>query len=127
MNSTRPKLKFRFLTIAINEEIFSVVRKGMDDAASAMGVDAELDGTPGVEAAELVRLTRKAVADGVDGIALNLIQRDVFNEVIAEAKAKHIPALHLHDAVRAAIWLHRARPRRREALDAEQAPFETRR
>jgi simple sugar transport system substrate-binding protein len=93
MNSTRPKLKFRFLTIAIKEEIFSVVRKGMDDAAAAMGVDAELDGTPGVEAAELVRLTRKAIADGVDGIALNLIERDVFNEVIAEAKAKHIPVV----------------------------------
>jgi len=93
MNSSGPRLKFRFLTIAIGEEIFSVVRKGMDDAAVAMGVEAELDGTPGVEAAELVRLTRKAIADGVDGIALNVIENDVFNEVIAEAKARSIPVV----------------------------------
>jgi simple sugar transport system substrate-binding protein len=93
MTSSRPRLKFRFLTIAINEEMFSVVRKGMDDAATAMGVEAELDGTAGVESAELVRLTRRAIADGVDGIALNVIEHGVFNEVIAEAKAKSIPVV----------------------------------
>jgi simple sugar transport system substrate-binding protein len=93
MNTSISTLKFRFLTIAIGEEIFSVVRKGMEDAARAMGVEADLDGTPGVEAEELLRLTRKAIADGVDGIALNVIEQGVFDEVIAEAAAVSIPVV----------------------------------
>ena len=87
------RLKLRLLTIAVGEELFNVVRKGMQDAATAMGVDAELDGTPEVDADELIRLTRRAIADGVDGIGLNIIEADRFTAVIAEAKAESIPVV----------------------------------
>jgi simple sugar transport system substrate-binding protein len=93
MNSDQIKLRLRLLTIAVNEEFFTVVRKGMNDAAAAMQVEADLSGTPGVEAGELVRLTRQAIADGVDGIALNICDADAFTEVIAEAGAKSIPVV----------------------------------
>lgn len=93
MNSPQTRLRLRFLTIAVNEEFFTVVRKGMNDAAAAMQVEANLAGTPGVEAGELVRMTRQAIADGVDGIALNICDADAFAEVIAEAKAQSIPVI----------------------------------
>ncbi|BCP55480.1 ABC transporter substrate-binding protein [Kaistia sp. 32K] len=93
MNSGSVKLRFRLLTIAAKEELFTVVRKGMNDAAAAMQVEAELDGTPGVEASELIRLARQAIADGVDGIGLNIFDATAFNEVIAEARAKSIPVV----------------------------------
>ena len=87
------RLRFRFITIAVGEEIFNVVRKGMSDAAAAMQVDVDLVGTPGVDSEELVRLTRQAIADGVDGIVLNITERDQFTEVIAAAKAQSIPVI----------------------------------
>ena len=93
MNSSQTKLRLRLLTIAVNEEFFTVVRKGMNDAAAAMQVEADLAGTPGVEASELVRLTRQAIADGVDGIGLNICDADAFTDVIAEAKARSIPVV----------------------------------
>ena len=93
MNSPQTRLRLRFLTIAVDEEFFTVVRKGMNDAAAAMQVEADLAGTPGVEAGELVRLTRKAIADGMHGIALNICDADAFAEVIAEAKAHSVPVV----------------------------------
>ena len=87
------KLRFRFITIAVGEEIFNVVRKGMNDAAAAMQVDADLVGTPGVDSEELLRLTRQAIADGVDGIVLNITEKDRFTEIIANAKARSIPVV----------------------------------
>lgn len=93
LDSVQIKLRFRLLTIAVNEELFTVVRKGMNDAADAMQVEADLVGTPGVDAAELVRLTRQAIADGVHGIGLNISDADAFAEVIAEARERAIPVV----------------------------------
>jgi simple sugar transport system substrate-binding protein len=93
MNSNQGNLRFRFLTIAVNEQFFTVVRQGMNDAATAMHVEVDLAGTPGVDAGELVRLTRQAIADGVDGIALNICDPHAFTEVVAEAAAKSIPVV----------------------------------
>jgi simple sugar transport system substrate-binding protein len=93
MNSPQIKLRLRLLTIAVEEEFFTVVRKGMNDAAAAMQVEADLAGTPGVEAGELIRLTREAIAEGVDGIALNICDADAFAQVIAEARAISIPVV----------------------------------
>jgi simple sugar transport system substrate-binding protein len=65
----------------------------MNDAAAAMNVEVDLAGTPGVDAGELVRLTRQAIADGVDGIALNICDPHAFTGVIAEAAARSIPVV----------------------------------
>lgn len=86
-------LKFRFITIAVEEAIFATVKKGMKDAARMMDVSAELVGIAGVESAELLRLTREAIDDNVSGIALNIAESDKFTEIIAEAKARGIPVV----------------------------------
>jgi simple sugar transport system substrate-binding protein len=93
MISDKAKLKLRFITIAVNEEFFTVVRKGMNDAAAAMQLEAELVGTPDVSAQALIRLTRQAIADRVDGVALNVFEPNTFADVIEEAKSAGIPVV----------------------------------
>jgi ABC-type sugar transport system substrate-binding protein len=93
MLSKMTKLKLRFITIAVNEEFFAVVRKGTNDAAAAMQLEADLIGTPGVTAQELIKLTRQAIADRVDRIALNVFEPNTFAEVLAEAKSQSIPVV----------------------------------
>ena len=93
MNLISTKLKLRFITIAVNEQIFTIVRKGMNDAATAMQLEAELVGTPGVSAREMIKLVRRAIADRVDGVALNVFESHTFTDVIAEAKTAGIPVV----------------------------------
>jgi len=38
-------------------------------------------------------MVRKALADGYDGIALNIIDAQAFNEVVAEAASKGVPVV----------------------------------
>ena len=87
------KLRIRLLTIAAEEEFFKAVRRGMDDAAKAMGVDAELGGTPGVSAKEVVALAQQALQEGVDGLALNISESGAFAAVVAAAKARGVPCV----------------------------------
>jgi simple sugar transport system substrate-binding protein len=87
------KLRIRLLTIAVEEEFFRAVRRGMEDAAAAMRVEAELGGTADVSSQAVVALARKALDDGVDGLALNVSESRVFAAVIAEAKAKGVPCV----------------------------------
>ena len=65
----------------------------MLDAAEAMQVEATLSGTPDVSAAAVIALARKAIEEGVDGLALNVSEAGSFAPVIAEAKAKGIPCV----------------------------------
>jgi len=62
----------------------------MDDAATALNVEAELTGVADVSAAAVADLAHQAIADGVDGIALNISEPVVFAKVIAGARAKGI-------------------------------------
>jgi simple sugar transport system substrate-binding protein len=93
MEDAGRKLRIRLLTIAVEAELFKAVRRGMEDAASAMRVEAALDGTPDVAAQAVITLTRKALEEGVDGLALNLSESGAFASVIAEAKAKGVPCV----------------------------------
>jgi simple sugar transport system substrate-binding protein len=47
-------------------------------------------------------MVRKAVADGYDGIALNVIHPTAFQQVIAEAHAKNVPVVAFNTAARPA-------------------------
>jgi simple sugar transport system substrate-binding protein len=93
MEAADRKLRIRLLTIAVEEDLFKAVRRGAADAANAMQVEAELDGTPDVSAQAVIVLARKAIDDGVDGLALNVSEPGVFAPVIAEAKAKGVPCV----------------------------------
>jgi simple sugar transport system substrate-binding protein len=86
-------LRFIFITTCRGEAFFEPVKKGMRDAAEAMKVQCEFTGTEGVDLKAQAEMVRKAVADGCDGVALNIIDADAFDEVIAEALAKGVPVV----------------------------------
>jgi len=95
MGSAQPEnaLRFVFITCCRDEAFFGPVKKGMADAARAMGVQCEFTGTEGVDLKAQAQMVRKAVADGYDGIALNIIDPVAFDEVVAEAVGKGVPVV----------------------------------
>lgn len=86
-------LRFVFITCCRDEAFFDPVKQGMADAARAMGVQCEFIGTEGVDVKAQAEMVRKAVADGYDGIALNIIDVAAFDGVVAEALRKGVPVV----------------------------------
>ncbi len=91
-------LRLLFVTCTVDEAFFDTVRKGMRDAASMLGVEAEFTGTQGVDLEGQVALVREGIAAGYegiaagyDGIALNIIHATAFNPVVQEALDKGVP------------------------------------
>ena len=89
---TRP-LHFAFVTCTVNAKFFEPVKKGMNDAAEMMGVKCDFLGTKGVDVKAQAEMVRQAVADGYDGIAVNIIDPDAFDGVIQEAIDKGVPVV----------------------------------
>jgi simple sugar transport system substrate-binding protein len=89
---SRP-LRLAFITCAVNAKFFEPVRKGMEDAADMMGVEADFIGTEGIDVKAQAQMVRGAVADGYDGIAVNLIDPEAFDRVIRETADKGIPVV----------------------------------
>ncbi len=87
------ELRFVFITCCRDEAFFGPVKKGMADAARAMHVRCEFTGTEGVDAKAQAEMVRKAVADGYDGIALNIIDPTAFDDVVAEAARRGVPVV----------------------------------
>ena len=87
------RLRFIFITTVVHEDFFLPVKKGMEDAARAMDVDCVFTGTEGVDVPAQAEMVRKAVRDGFDGIALNIIDPVGFDEVVAEATAAGVPVV----------------------------------
>jgi simple sugar transport system substrate-binding protein len=86
-------LQFIFITCCKDEAFFRPVKKGMQEAAAAMNVQCEFTGTDGVDLQTQAELVRQAIADGYDGIALNIIDPHAFDGVIAEALNQGIPVV----------------------------------
>jgi len=80
-------LRFIFITTCVGEDFFKPVKKGMNDAAGLMNVECDFVGTEEVDTESQAQMVRKAVADGYDGIALNIIHPTAFDEVVREAIA----------------------------------------
>lgn len=87
------RLKLRFIAVTCDEDFFRPVRKGMADAAALMDVEAAFTGTTGVDAAEMAELARRAMAEGVEGLALVAFDAAAFAPVVAEAHARGIPVV----------------------------------
>src|ERR1700754_2687256 len=85
------RLKLVFITCCVDEPFFGPVKKGMHDAAKMMDVDCDFKGTKGVDPIEQAKMVRQAVADGYNGIALNLIDTEAFDSVVANAISKGVP------------------------------------
>jgi simple sugar transport system substrate-binding protein len=86
-------LKLVFITCCRDEAFFGPVKQGMRDAAKAMGVECRFTGTPGVDLKAQAAMVRQAVADGVDGIALNLIDPVALDEAVEVATRKGVPVV----------------------------------
>ena len=86
-------LRFAFITCAVDARFFEPVRKGMNDAARIMGVECDFLGTEGVDVEAQADMVRRAVANGYDGIALNIIDPMAFDAVVREAIEKGVPVV----------------------------------
>jgi len=77
----------------VDAKFFEPVKKGMRDAAEAMNVHCDFVGTAGVNVEEQVRMVNRAVEDGYDGIALNIIDPRAFDEAVQSALDKGVPVI----------------------------------
>ena len=94
-NSTEAKetLRFMFITPFADINFFLPVKKGMADAAKQMGVSCEFTGPKGGETEIQAKMVRQAIADGYDGIGLNIIDSAGLAGVIDEAVNAGIPVV----------------------------------
>ena len=90
---TPKPLRFIFITTCVDEDFFKPVKKGVCDAAAQVGVQCTFTGTPEVDIKAQAEMVRKAVAEGYDGIALNIIDPVAFDGVVSEAMGKGIPVV----------------------------------
>ena len=65
----------------------------MRDAARMMNVECTFAGTKGVQVRKQAAMVRKAVADGYDGIAVNMVDPEAFDEVVGEAIREGVPVV----------------------------------
>ena len=86
-------LRLIFITCSVEGKFFEPVKKGMEDAAAMMGVSSEFTGTEGVDFPAQAAMVRRAVANGYDGIALNLVHTTAFDKVVKEAIAQGVPVV----------------------------------
>ena len=86
-------LRFIFITTLVHEEFFQPVKKGMEDAARLVGVQATFTGTEGVDAKAQAAMVAKAVADGYDGIAVDIIDAAAFDDAVKAAIDKGVPVV----------------------------------
>ena len=87
------KLRFIFITTVAGENFFIPVKMGMEDAARMMGVECTFTGTEGVDIPAQAGMVRRAIRDGYDGIALNIIDPEGFDAVVSEAIEAGIPVV----------------------------------
>ena len=86
-------LRLAFITCAVDAKFFEPVKKGMNEAARMMGVECDFLGTEEVDVKAQANLVRRAVADGYDGIALNIIDPVAFDQVVREAIREGVPVV----------------------------------
>jgi simple sugar transport system substrate-binding protein len=84
-------MKFIYITAFVNEEFFSDVKKGMNDAADMLGISCTFTGTPDIDVETLNKMIRQAIQEKYDGIAVNIVSPGIFTDVIKEVKAAGIP------------------------------------
>ncbi len=93
ISNSKKDIKLAFVTCTVNSRFFEPLKKGMTDAAVMLGVRCDFMGTEGVNVIEQAEIVRRAVADGYDGIAVNIIDPEAFDKVIQEVMDKGIPVV----------------------------------
>lgn len=87
------QLRFVFITCAVNAPFFEPVKKGMNDAAEMMGVHCDFIGTEDVDVVAQAKMITQAVEEGYDGIALNIIDPEAFDDAIETAISSGVPVV----------------------------------
>jgi simple sugar transport system substrate-binding protein len=90
---TEEPLRLAFVTCAVDAKFFGPVKQGMTEAAAMMGVQCDFLGTEGVDVEAQAQMVRQAVADGYDGIAVNIIDPEAFDGVIQQALRQGVPVV----------------------------------
>lgn len=91
--ATAPRLRLLFISPAVQAQFFEPVKQGMRDAARMMNVDCTFTGTEGVDLPSQAAMVRRAVADGYDGIALNIVDPVAFDDVVEDAIRRGVPVV----------------------------------
>lgn len=86
-------LRLAFITTCRDAAFFEPVKKGMQDAARRMGVACTWMGTEGVDVPAQAALVDRALAEGYDGIALNIIDPVGFDAAVERALKKGVPVV----------------------------------
>ncbi|WP_297087115.1 substrate-binding domain-containing protein [uncultured Draconibacterium sp.] len=92
-NTTEKPLKLVFITTCVHEDFFKPLKKGMAEAAELMNVECSFTGTEDVDAEAQAAMVTHAVKNGVDGIALNIIDPIAFDKVVEDAIAAGVPVV----------------------------------
>ena len=92
-STLQKELKLAFITCAKDAKFFVPVKKGMNDAAAMLGVHCDFMGTEGVDIPAQAKMVSQAVEDGYDGIALNIIDPEAFDDVVEKAINAGVPVV----------------------------------
>jgi len=83
-------MRFALVPKSIGHPYWEGVRKGMDEAAAALGVDAVFQGPPEASIEEQLKVIESLMAQGYDGIGISPNDPDAVKEVIKRAMAKGV-------------------------------------
>jgi len=86
-------LRLAFITCARDAKFFEPVKQGMNDAARMLDVRCDWLGTPGVDVKAQAELVRRAVTQGYQGLAVNLIDSVAFDAAVEEAIKVGVPVV----------------------------------
>jgi simple sugar transport system substrate-binding protein len=88
-----PRWKFTFINHATTNPFFVPTRYGIADACSLFGCSADWIGSTRSDVGDMVEAMHRAIKNGVDGIAVSIIDPVAFNQPTAEAKKLGIPVI----------------------------------
>ena len=86
-------LRLAFITCSVEAKFFEPVKKGMQDAGRLMNAQCDFFGTEGVDLEAQAAMVRKAAADGYDGIAVNLVDQEAFDDVVEQTIGQGVPVV----------------------------------
>lgn len=87
------RLRLAFITCFKDAVFFAPVKQGMHDAAAQLQVDCDWLGTEAADLRTQAAMVQSAVKQGYDGIALNIIDPQAFDEVVQQAIDQGVPVV----------------------------------
>jgi simple sugar transport system substrate-binding protein len=87
------QLKIQFIGVFINEDFFKTVKRGMQNAGRDLGVEVSFTGDSGGDLELVNKLIHQAADSGVDGLAVNITNKDAHLGAISYALGKGVPVV----------------------------------